>query len=100
MAERDENGRFIKGHSGGPGRPTKKREDRYYEIMLTSVTFEDFKSIVKKAVEQAARGDGTARKWLADYLIGPPVQKTENVNAQMTWAEFVEMLGNDDADTE
>jgi len=77
MPERDENGKFIKGNGGGPGRPNKQREGRYYDVLITTVTFERWKKIVLKAAEQAERGDQAARKWLADYLIGAPVQRTE-----------------------
>ncbi|NIV32806.1 MAG: hypothetical protein GWN58_26180 [Anaerolineae bacterium] len=73
MTERDANGRFVKGKSGNPkGRPKKKREERYYEILVSTVTFDDWKAIVKKAASQAMRGDATARKWLADYIVGTP----------------------------
>ena len=77
MPERDETGKFKKGNVGGPGRPKKEREERFYEILVTTVTFERWKKIVSKAAEQAERGDQAARKWLADYLIGAPVQRTE-----------------------
>lgn len=77
MAEREENGKFAKGNPGGPGRPKKEREERFYEITLSAVTFEDWKAIVTKAKQQAMRGDPTARKWLSDYLMGPPVQRNE-----------------------
>lgn len=98
MAERDEKGHFVKGHSGGPGRPPKEREERFYEIMLSAVTYENWKEIVKKAVDQAKRGDSSARKFLADYLIGPPVQKVinDNNNINMTWQEFISQAGDDD----
>ena len=76
--ERDENGRFVKGHSGNPnGRPSKEREERFMEITLSAVTYTDWRAIVKKAVAQAKRGDNQARKFLADYLLGPPPQKHE-----------------------
>ena len=78
MAERDENGRFVKGATGNSrGRMPKERETKFYEITLSAVTFDDWKAIVVKAKEQAKRGDAVARKWLADYLIGPPVQRNE-----------------------
>lgn len=77
MAERDENGKFIKGNGGGPGRPKKEREERFYEITLSTVGFEDWKAIIQKAVKQAKSGDSNARKFLADYIMGPPVQKNE-----------------------
>ena len=77
MPERDENGRFVKGNSGGPGRPKKAREERYYEIMHTACTYVKWRKIVNKAVEQAMRGNHNARKFLADYLLGPPPQRHE-----------------------
>lgn len=67
---RDDKGRFVKGNGGGPGRPPKEREDRYREIMLNTVTFDDWKEIVQTAARQAKRGDAVARKWLSDYLVG------------------------------
>ena len=77
MQERDDKGKFVKGNGGGPGRPPKVREERFYEITLSSVTFDDWKAIVRKAVSQAMKGDSTARKWLSDYLLGPPQQKMD-----------------------
>jgi hypothetical protein len=81
MAERDENGKFVKGNPGGPGRPKKEREQKFYDLTLSAVTFDDWKAIVRKAVDQAKRGDQQARKWLSDYLIGPPVQRQEVTGA-------------------
>lgn len=82
MQERDENGRFVKGASGNPrGRLPKDREEKYFEIMQTAVTFQDWKDITKKAVEQAKRGDAQARKWLSDYMLGAPVQRQEITGA-------------------
>lgn len=78
VTERDENGRFVKGQSGNPkGRPKKERSERYYEIAISACTYEDWRAVWKKAVEQAKRGNATARKFLADYLIGSPVRRTE-----------------------
>jgi len=78
MVERDESGKFIKGVSGNPqGRPKKEREERFYEITLSTVGFEDWKAIIQKAVKQAKSGDSMARKFLADYIMGPPVQRVE-----------------------
>jgi hypothetical protein len=76
---RDDKGRFVNGISGNPsGRPPKKREERFLEVTLEACTFEDWRKIIIKAIEQAKRGDSMARKFLADYLIGPPVQRQEH----------------------
>ena len=78
-AARKANGQFAKGASGNPkGRPKKEREQRYTEITMTTCTYKDWGAIVQKAVDQAKRGDATARKWLSDYLIGAPTQKHEH----------------------
>lgn len=81
MTERDEHGRFVAGNSASPGRPPKKREERFYEITLSACTYDDWAEIVKKAVAQARRGDAVARKWLSDYIIGPPTQRQELTGA-------------------
>ena len=77
-AERDARGRFVtgnkaaNGNKGGPGRPKKKREERYSEILLTTCTFADWQRIVETAVKQAKRGNPQARQWLSDHLVGKP----------------------------
>jgi len=81
-ANRTEKGQFAKGASGNPaGRPPKEREEKYHAILLSRVTFADWERIIDKAVEQAKRGDSNARKWIADYLVGPPVQRQEVTGA-------------------
>ena len=70
--KRDANGRFAKGNRGGPGRPKKARDERYYEILQQACTFDSWKKIIDKAVEQALDGDKDARKFLAGYLMGEP----------------------------
>lgn len=47
------------------------------EITLSNVTFDDWKAIIRKAVFQAKRGNTNARKFLADYLMGPPNQRMD-----------------------
>lgn len=72
--ERDENGRFLVGNSGGPGRPSRQTEREYLMSLVGRVTLDDWSEIVGKAVEDAKAGDGTARKWLSEWLLrGVPV---------------------------
>ena len=93
---RDKNGRFTKGNPGGPGRPPKEREQRYYEIAMNTVTFKDWKEIIKRAVNDAKRGDSTARKWLSDYLA--PQTQLHKVDASIGYEVF-EVSVKDDAES-
>ena len=74
---RDTKGRFVKGHEPMGGRPKREREVEYYRVLQTRCTPEDWNAIIDKAIADAKRGDAVARKWLADYLIGAPVQRTD-----------------------
>ena len=77
MPERDKNGQFIKGNGGGPGRPPRKKEERFLEVSIAAVSLQDWRAIIKKAIKQAKSGDTQARKFLADYLLGPPQQRLD-----------------------
>lgn len=101
MTSRDENGRFKKGTSGNPhGRPKKKRELEFYRITLAACSYKDWRAIVKVALAQALAGDHQARKWLSDYLMGPPVQRQEVTGADGGPVEFRHIQDLTDADLE
>lgn len=74
MVARDSKGRFVKGESGNPqGRLPKQVESSYLQVSENVCTFDVWREIVAKAIEQAKRGDARARQWLSDYLIGKPL---------------------------
>ena len=76
--ERKANGQFKKGQSGNPkGRAPRKKEERFMEISIAAVSLKDWRAIIKKATKQAKFGDTQARKFLADYLLGPPQQRLD-----------------------
>lgn len=78
MVTRGEKGQLQKGSVLNPkGRPKRSREERYLKMLTTSVSDDDWQAIIDRAVSDAKRGDATARKWLTDYLIGPPVERKE-----------------------
>ena len=78
MTARDKNGRFAPGNGGGPGRPKRKREEQYLARMSKVVTLKDWEKITLTAVARAKAGEQAARKWLSDYLLGPPPQRLEH----------------------
>jgi hypothetical protein len=67
---------WKKGQSGNPaGRLTKVREREYLDICIKACTREKWERICDRAVNDALAGDYIARKWLSDYIIGPPTQR-------------------------
>ena len=88
--ERDENGQFAKGNKGGPGRQKRKTEDKYLRALQKCVKAKEWKAICERAVQDAKRGDRTARQWLSDYLLGKPVQELKvdartDLDIILTW---------------
>ncbi len=75
---RDEKGKFVKGHPPMGGRPKKSREEKFYKILVTTVTEQDWAEIIQRAMNDAKHGDASARTWLSNYYAGPPVQKLEH----------------------
>lgn len=66
-------GRWLPGTSGNRGgRPPKKREERFVNLIAQAVTDQDVIDILKKAVEQAKEGDRWARRFLWEYAVGKP----------------------------
>jgi hypothetical protein len=78
VTERDDRGRFVKGQTGNPnGRPKKAREEQYLDILLSVVTPEEWTKVCVSALTHAKAGDGKAREWLGNYIIGKPVERHE-----------------------
>ncbi len=69
---RDKQGRFVKGSSGGPGRPKRATEQEYLATLGEAVSLADWREVVVRAMSDAKTGDAKAREWLAKYLIGEP----------------------------
>jgi len=69
---RDGVGRFVRGCAPGPGRPARQTEKSYLRVLMRNFSLEDWAMICARAVEDAKRGDGAARHWLARYLCGNP----------------------------
>lgn len=76
MAERkrDEMGRFVPGDPGGPGRPPKKKEEKYFTIFRKIVGVDEFERVTRKLYELALGGDMRAIKLLMAYALGKPQQ--------------------------
>jgi len=77
MEERDSRGRFTRGNCAGRGnhggRP-KHYATEYADVMKQGLTLKSWRKIVDRAIEQAIEGDHRARQWLAEYVMGKPIQ--------------------------
>ena len=69
---RNPNGTFAEGNPGGPGRPSRATERQYMAVVMAACDLDTWQAIVERAVADAKNGDGTARAWLAGYLLGKP----------------------------
>lgn len=63
---------FAKGNPGGPGRPKRKVEEQYLEVLRDGVPMTKWKKVVEKALEQAIAGDKAAREWIGKYVLPVP----------------------------
>ena len=70
--QRDPQGRFTIGNAGGPGRPKRQTEAGYLSVLMEECDLDQWRSVVKRAVADAADGNDKARAWLASYLVGQP----------------------------
>jgi hypothetical protein len=90
-------GGFKKGVSGNPkGRKPREVERDYLTIFRSRVSPEDWGEIIDKAVSDAIRGDSVARKFIADYMIGVPVQKIDaKVDSRAEITEIIYQIASD-----
>lgn len=71
-------GRLLPGHGmAGKGNPHAKQIAQFRAAIYESVTKDDLVAIVRKAVDQAKRGDKAARDFLFDRAIGKATQVVE-----------------------
>lgn len=58
------------------GQATHRRtEGDYMSTLLETVTLDDWRAVVNRATAAAKAGDGQARAWLGQYLMGKPDAK-------------------------
>jgi len=75
---RDDLGRFSAGNNYGQGRPPRAVERDYLAVLSESVSLDDWRGIVGRAVADASSGDARARDWLSRYVLGvEPMRLTD-----------------------
>ena len=67
--------RFQPGNPGGPGRPPRSQEDRILTEMIKQLDDDTLAEVVAAAIKGARAGQVKHLRFLAEYLIGTPVQR-------------------------
>jgi hypothetical protein len=78
--ERNAHGRFVPGWRGGPGRKpggNHALRAEYLSELSETVPLHQWHEVCRIALRQALEGDARAREWIANYLIGRPLQALE-----------------------
>jgi hypothetical protein len=71
--ERNTNGQFAKGNSGGPGNPHARACAKMLEVFRNAITEDEMLQICKMLVVKAVGGDVSAAKIVLSYRIGKPL---------------------------
>lgn len=86
---RDEKGRFTKGNPGGPGRPKRAEEIALLDAISTTFppelvqqTLQDALRLAKE--QNSARGMIAVLEFAANYALGKPVQRTQEVQGGLS----------------
>ena len=78
-------GTFAPGNSGGPGRPRRDTEREYLTVLSDACPLDAWRKIVEKAVEDAQRGDTSARAWLTTFVVGRPEKVAPSLHKLAVW---------------
>ena len=95
--DRDLQGRWLKGHPGGPGRPRRAVEQEFLAKLSDGVSLDDWAEITAKAVQAAKQGDAQARRWLSMYLLGDGnlLQLAAREQANVTADDDIQAVADD-----
>jgi len=93
---RDDRGRFVKGHSGGPGRPRRAIESEYLAVLGSVVSLDYWQKVCQTALRQAIEGDDKARLWLSKYVLGDRPTSLKAIAAEEVSSGKYLRLGEND----
>lgn len=96
MEERDDKGRFVPGHTGGPGRP--KKGEALTDILQARI---DKEELAEMLIGRAREGDLAAVKYIYDRIDGRPKETVEQTVFDMPKViRFEAVDGAEDRDTD
>ena len=95
---RKSNGQFGPGNQTGGRKPRTAEDAR--ELFRRAVSSKDQMDIIEKAIQLAKKGDDKSRKFIFDYLYGPPVERKEITGADNKPLEIRVVYDNNDYEGE
>ena len=72
--QRDDQGRFTKGNSGGPGNPFARQIGKLRKVILDALTEDEMLAITQKLIDLAKEGNTQAARLLLSYSLGKPTE--------------------------
>jgi hypothetical protein len=88
--ERNTNGTFAKGNSGGPGNPFGRQVAELRTRLLACASPEDWETITKALIKKASTGDVAATKLFYQYTLGKPAPAVDPDRADIDEANLLE----------
>ena len=77
---RDENGRLLPGHVGGPGRPSRTREAEIYQGILSIFDEDTMQRFIAAQQKRLGKGDTASVRELLKFVL-PTKARTEHTGA-------------------
>ena len=76
-AQRESNGRFAPGNSGGPGNPFGRQVAELRQTLLDTVSTDKLRKLVDALIQRAIQGDTAAAKVVLQYALGKPANTVD-----------------------
>jgi hypothetical protein len=89
--QRDDAGRFLPGHKGGPGNPMAAQVAAWRRALHETVTPDDIRAVMLALLEAAKSGKAWAVKEFFDRTLGKPleadlIERMEDIERRITEA--------------
>jgi len=91
--DRDESGKFVKGHPGGPGRPPGSRN--LSTVFMSLLTEEDMARVTRALIAEAVEGNVQAIALLFKYVLGEPTQNVDITSGGLTLVDLINEINSD-----
>ncbi len=93
--KRDNKGRFLTGHKGGPGRPPIETERAYMDATIAACTPTDWARVVKQAVDDSLNDDPKVKNAARNFLLKALLGSSPDILMQFANIELTDRASSD-----